>query len=168
MVHWAAVGLSGRKWGRMPLTGTYLRAIDEKRRLAIPKRLREDFGEGNVEHLYIAPGTEKSLLLYAPRAFAALAERLRDRTNHLNANQINYLRLFYSSAERVDLDAQGRIRIPDRLADLVGLGHEAYLLGVHDHAEIWDKDRWDSFSSQLVTDFDQLAYQAYRGPEYPS
>ncbi len=139
----------------MALTGTYLRALDEKRRVAVPKRLRDDFGEANLEHLFIAPGTEKSLVIYAPNAFEHLAARLADKASHQN-----FLRLFYSSSERVDLDGQGRIRIPDRLADYAGLSREAYLLGVQDHAELWDKSAWDQFVSRTTPEFDHLALEA--------
>ncbi len=140
----------------MPLTGTYLRTLDDKRRIAIPKRLREEFGDIELKHLYIAPGTDRSLVVYSPAAFENLAARLGG-----NATQQNYLRLFYSSAERVDLDSQGRIRVPDRLADYAQLQHEAYLLGVQNHAELWDKATWDEFSARLTDDFDALASAAW-------
>lgn len=142
----------------MALTGTYLRTLDDKRRVAVPKRLKDDFAESNLEYLYIAPGTQRSLVLYSPKGFAALGEELAGKHS-----QQNYLRLFYSSAERVDLDGQGRIRIPDRLADYAGLKHEAYLLGVQDHAELWDKQAWENFVETNTPDFDQLAIQALQG-----
>ncbi len=142
----------------MPLTGTYQRTLDDKRRVAVPKRLRDEFGEVDLKCLYIAPGTNRSLVVYAPFAFEALAARLAG-----NPQQHNYLRLFYSSAERADLDSQGRIRIPDRLAEHACLQHEAYLLGVQDHAELWDKTTWDEFSARLTNDFDQLAHAAWGG-----
>ncbi len=142
----------------MPLTGTYLRSLDDKRRIAVPKRLREEFGGEDVRFLYIAPGTDRSLVIYSPAAFEALANKLAG-----NVNQQNYLRLFYSSAERVDLDSQGRIRIPDRLAEYAHLEHDAYLLGVQNHAEVWNKSTWDEFSSQLTSNFDQLAAAAMQG-----
>lgn len=140
----------------MPLTGTYLRTLDNKLRLAVPKRLREDFGEGDLKHLYIAPGTDRCLVLYGPQAFQRLAERF------CNNIQQNYLRLFYSSAERVDLDGQARIRVPDRLAAYARLQHEAYLLGVQDHAELWDKSTWEEFTARWTPNFDQLAHDAFQ------
>jgi len=141
----------------MPLTGTYLRTLDDKRRLAVPKRLKDDFGEATLDYLYIAPGTDRSLVIYAPSAFRGLAQHLQQ---HLD--QQNFLRLFYSSAERVDLDGQGRIRISDRLAEHAGLEREAYLLGVQDHAELWDKGIWERFAAQWTPEFDKLAREALR------
>jgi MraZ protein len=140
----------------MALTGTYLRTLDDKRRLAVPKRLKDDFGESSLEYLYIARGTQRSLVLYSPKMFAKLGEAFSG-----TISQQNYLRLFYSSAERVDLDRQSRIRIPDRLSEYAGLKREAYLLGVQDHAELWDREAWDNFVSVNTPAFDELASQAY-------
>lgn len=141
----------------MALTGTYLRTLDEKRRVAVPKRLKDDFGESDLKYLFIAPGTQRSLVLYSPKGFAKLGEDLAGKQS-----QQSYLRLFYSSAERVDFDNQGRIRIPDRLADYAGLTRDAYLLGVQDHAELWDKKSWDQFLTTNTPAFDQLANQAWQ------
>lgn len=142
----------------MALTGTYLRAVDEKKRVAVPKRLRDDFGQSDLNSLIIAPGTEKSLVVYSPQGFEAFAAKLAAGASHQS-----YLRLFYSSAERVDLDGQGRMRIPDRLADYAGLDREAYLLGVQDHAELWDKNAWDKFVETHTPAFDELAMKAMGG-----
>ena len=144
----------------MPLTGTYERNLDDKQRLAVPKKLREQFGDGELASLYVAPGTEKSLFLYSPQAFNTLAARLSEKAS--NRVEIrNYLRLFYARAEEVPLDAQGRIRIPERLVEFAALKHDLVLLGVHDHAEIWDKAVWDEFLLSRSNQFDDLATQAF-------
>ena len=144
----------------MALTGTYRRTLDEKQRVAVPKRLRDQFGEADLKTLYVAPETDGSLGLYSPAAFQSLAERLGERSN--NRTQIrNYLRLFYSRAEQVDVDSQGRIRLPERLAEFARLKHDIVLLGVHDHVEIWDQAVWDEFLTRHGPEFDQMALRAF-------
>jgi MraZ protein len=69
--------------------------------------------------------------------------------------------LFYSWAERVELDAQGRIRIPERLVKFAGLSRDIVLVGVHDHAEIWDAAAWEKFLGATGTAFDEIATQAF-------
>lgn len=140
----------------MALTGTYERSIDAKNRVAIPKRLLQDFGEGNLESLFIAPGTERSLVLYSPAGFDALAQKLAERSGHQN-----FLRLFYSKAERADLDGQGRIRIPERLSEFAGLSKDAYLLGIQDHIEVWDRAIWDEYVARTSPRFDELAAEVF-------
>ena len=144
----------------MTLTGTYTRNLDEKQRLAIPKRMREQFGSEEVTRLYVAPGTEKSLSLYSPAAFDDLARRLSEQSPN-RADVRNYLRLFYSRAEEVSLDRQGRIRIPERLVEFAQLQHDILLLGVHDHAEIWDRPLWEAFLSTQSAQFDEMATRAF-------
>jgi MraZ protein len=144
----------------MALTGTYTRSLDEKRRLAVPKRLRDEFGEPGLESLYVAPGLDRSLALYAPAAFDLYAKKISEQPTN-RADVRNYVRLFYARAEKVEFDAQGRIRIPDRLAELAGLERDVVLLGVHDHAEIWDGKLWDDFLNRHSPEFDAMASQAF-------
>jgi MraZ protein len=143
----------------MALTGTYLRNLDDKQRLAVPKQLREQFSEGKLSHLYLAPGTDRSLAVYSPDAFGELATRITERSSN-RAEFRNYLRLFYAQAEQVALDGQGRIRVPERLAEFAQLKHDIVLVGVHDHAEIWDSKLWEEFLSRHSTDFDDMAANA--------
>jgi MraZ protein len=146
----------------MPLTGTYSRNLDEKFRLAVPKPLREEFSPEELTHLYVAPGTDRSLVLYSPAGFERLAQLFAQQSPNLVKAQ-NYLRLFYSRAEKVDLDAQGRIRLPERLVEFAQLKHDVMLLGVHDHAEIWDNALWQQFLAHVGPAFDDMAHSAF-GP----
>lgn len=144
----------------MPLAGTYTRTLDDQYRLAVPKRLREQLSENELGHLYLAPGTERSLALYSPHGFERLAARLSERTTN-RAEFRNYLRLFYAQAEEAPLDSQSRIRIPERLVKLADLKREIVLLGVHDHVEIWDSQHWREFLNRHREDFDEMATQAF-------
>lgn len=144
----------------MALTGTYSRNLDDKHRLALPKRLCDEFGEADLKSFYVAPGTQKSLCLYSPAGFDRLARRV-SRKSKSRAETLSYVRLFYSRAEKVELDAQGRIRIPDRLVEFAGLSRDVMLLGVHDHAEVWDAVAWQKFLSETSAAFDDMALQAF-------
>lgn len=152
----------------MLLTGTFPRTIDEKQRLSIPKRLREamqvDAPEDSEEKiagvLYLAPGTDGSLALYTEEAFSRLADQL-SASPPTGQDVRAFSRLFFSQAERVDVDRQGRIRIPPELARLAALDKDAVLVGVRDHLELWDKQRWDAYVAQQTAQYDQLAERAF-------
>lgn len=144
----------------MALTGSFARNLDDKRRLAIPKRLREQFGEKELTSLYVAPGMDGSLALYTPAEFNRFSQRLTDRASG-RPEYRNYLRLLYARSEQVDFDSQGRIRIPEWLVELAHLSKDIMLLGVHDHAEVWDKATWSKFLQTHVEDFDHMASTAY-------
>lgn len=144
----------------MPFTGTYNRNMDEKNRFAVPKRLRDQFGKEKLHSVYVAPGTERSLDLYSPAAFEELAARVAAQSP-TRADIRNYKRLFYGQAENVDLDAQSRIRLPDRLVELAGLQKEIVLIGVHDHVEIWDAILWQEFLERQSQNFDNMATSVF-------
>ena len=148
----------------MFLTGTFSRSVDEKLRVVIPRRLRvalECTGRGS---LYVAPGTDRSLALYTEEAFARLAEHL-GRASPARQDVRAFTRLFYARAQRVELDRQGRVRIPPQLADLAQLGKDVILLGVQDHLELWSAERWGAYLAEKQTRFDEIAEAALGGPD---
>ena len=143
----------------MIFTGTFQRALDEKRRLAVPKRLREQMGGEDLRTLFVTPEPDHALGLWSPAAFERLTTRFEARSS-ARAEYRNYLRLFYARAEELELDAQNRVRIPDRLLDFAQVSREAVLLGVQDHVEVWDAGRWESVLAANGPNFDAMASQA--------
>ncbi len=155
----------------MALTGTYERTVDDKSRIAVPKQLREAFSlrngnsgngtdENGVTHLFVGPGDDQSLVVYAPADFEKLAQRM-DSSSSTRAEVLKYERFFFPRAEKVEFDGQGRIRLPERLAAHAKLQREVMLLGVRDHAEIWDKALWTEFEKQHTAHFDEFAQAAF-------
>ena len=142
------------------LTGTFVRAVDEKRRIAIPKRIREALNWPSETAMYLAPGTDGSLALFTEVAFAELAERLF-QSSPTASHVRTFSRLFYARAQRVELDAQGRVRVPPELAELVSLGSESVMIGVGDHVELWDRQRWDQYQTEKQAQYDEIAEKAF-------
>lgn len=145
----------------MFLTGAFFRSIDEKQRVAIPKRLREALESNGKQCIYIAPGTDQSLALYTEEAFARLADRLA-QASPTRQDVRTFNRLFYARAQGAELDSQGRVRIPPELAELVKLEKEVVLLGVQDHVEIWSAERWKSYLAERQGHYDEIAEAAFR------
>ena len=143
----------------MALTGTYERTMDDKLRLAIPRQLRDGFREADSEELFVAPGNEGCLSIYSKAGFEAFATKMATISTGRVQVRI-FLRIYYSQAECVQVDKQSRIRIPERLVKMAELKHNVVLIGVHDHLEIWDKERWDLFLSQNGSQFDALTAEA--------
>ncbi len=145
----------------MLLTGIFSRSIDQKLRVAIPRRLRDCFQGDGKGVTYITPGTDQSLAIYAEDALARLAERLA-QGSPTRQDVRTFNRLFYARAQRVEWDSQGRVRIPPELAQLAGLEKEVVLLGVQDHVELWDAGRWRSYLAEKQGQYDQIAEAAFR------
>jgi MraZ protein len=145
----------------MLLTGVFSRSIDEKLRIAIPKRLREALDPDGRSPLYLAPGTDQSLTLYTEEAFSRLAERLA-QASPTRQDVRSFNRLFFARAQQVETDVQGRVRITPELVELAQLEKEVVLLGVQDHVEIWAAERWKSYLAERQGHYDEIAEAAFR------
>src|SRR5262245_63753369 len=117
----------------MLLTGTHPRTLDEKKRLALPRRIREQLG--SITRLYITQGQDQCLWLYGPSELEKLAERI-DQAPATDKEVRDFRRLFFAGMEEADIDRNARILIPDRLIQFAGLRHEVVLLGVRDRLEL--------------------------------
>jgi len=110
----------------------------------------------------VAPGTDGSLVLYTEEEFGRLAERLA-AASPAQQQVRAFTRLFYAQAQRVEVDRQGRVRIPPELAKFAELGKEAVLLGVQDHLELWAVDRWEAYLAEKQAHYDEIAEAAFAG-----
>lgn len=145
----------------MVLTGTFVRSVDDKLRIAIPKRFRDALALVPNQGLFVTPGIDGSLAMYSELALAAMAGRMA-AASPAQQDVRAFSRLFYARAQQVELDAQGRIRIPPALAALAALGKEAVLLGVQDHLELWDRQRWEQYLEAKSSHFDEIAENAFK------
>src|SRR5271155_2183612 len=143
----------------MLLTGTFPRTLDDKKRLALPKRVRELLGEPTT--LFVTPGPDLSLWLYTQAGLEQLSAKL-DQTPATDAEARVFRRLYFAQTEAVDMDRSGRILIPDRLLQFAGLQHEAVLIGVRDHLELWDAQRWQDYLTANAPRFDAVAEGAFK------
>lgn len=158
---------SGALWesGRTPaetpmlLTGTHPRSLDDKNRLALPKRIRDAFGE-KVTQIFLAPGPDQCLWLFDHDSLEKLAHKL-DQAPAADGEARVFRRLFFAQMEAADLDKAGRIIVPPRLAQLAGLGREVVLLGVRDHLELWDAAKWQQYLGEHGPQFDKVAENAF-------
>jgi len=148
----------------MLLTGTYSRSIDDKGRFAIPRPLRDLMELSESTKLYLAPGTDQSLAVYSAESFTEMGRRLGDGPPTSQGVRA-FSRLFYSQASCVEVDRQGRIRIPPALARMAGFDGELVLVGVRDHLEIWEPSRWQAYLTQMQPAYDEIAERAFGSVE---
>src|SRR5262245_47094133 len=121
----------------MAFAGIFPRSVDAKRRIAIPKPFRDEFEKPAPRKLIITPGSFDCLWIVTPSRFDQWGARLLEQRNE-DPELAAYRRMFYGRAEALDLDRQGRILIPDRLAVRANIGNEVLLVGVYDHIQLWD------------------------------
>ena len=142
----------------MLLTGTHPRTLDDKKRLGMPRKLREQLGEPNT--LFVSPEPDQCLWLFTQAELEQLSAKL-DQAPAADAEARVFRRLYYAQTEAVDVDRSGRILIPDRLAQFAALQREVVLIGVRDHVELWDAQRWQQYLTQNAPRFDAVAEGAF-------
>jgi MraZ protein len=164
---WKDLGGSGAKWDcrlsgkkTMLLTGTYPRTLDDKKRLTLPKKVREQLGTA-TDQLFFAQGLDQCLWIYDKPGLELLAEKL-DQTPATDAEARVFRRLFFAQMEAVDVDKAGRVLVPERLVTFASLTHEVVLIGVRDHLELWDAERWRLYLEQNGPRFDAVAEASFK------
>lgn len=156
--------MEGAERGFELLTGSFPRNLDSKYRFALPKPIRDVLRKAECTVLYMAPGTDGSLVVYTEEAFLKLGEQL-ERGSPTAQDIRAFGRLFYAQAHRVEMDSHGRIRIPTHLGDLLPPGKEIMLIGVRDHLEIWGRSQWDAYLAEKQPFYDEIAERAFKGPQ---
>lgn len=147
----------------IPFSGTYFHTIDEKSRLIIPRKLRELIdSDVEGEGFFLTKGMAKCLVLYTPKQWQTLADRLREASPRGQESQ-NFLRIFYGSAERVKSDQQGRIVIPENLRKLAELKREVAFVGVGNRIEMWDSDVYKQHLAETLAAYEEVASKVLPG-----
>lgn len=122
------------------LMGEYHHSIDEKGRLIIPAKFRNELGESFV----VTRGLENCLFIYSLVEWEKIVTKLKTLP-FTKKDARNFTRFFLSGATTLEFDKQGRINISSPLATYANLDKECVIVGVNDRLEIWAKDSWDNF-----------------------
>ena len=134
--------------------GEYTHSIDAKGRIILPADFRQELGVSFV----ITKGLDKCLFLYGQQAWEELAAKLR-ALPLVKPEARAIVRFFFSGARTLEGDKQGRFLIPANLrnhAEIV-LKEDVILTGVDNRIEVWSKDNWNSYSSEVEPDVTSIA-----------
>lgn len=134
---------SGRKWGILMLIGEYRHNIDEKGRLIIPSKFREEIGNSFV----LTRGLDGCLFVYSMISFNKIVENLK-ALSFTKKDARTFMRFFLSGATVCEFDKQGRINISSNLKEYANLQKECIIIGVNDRLEIWNSDIFTNMMSE--------------------
>ncbi len=136
--------------------GEYHHNIDDKGRLTIPSKIREELGTDFI----ITRGLDGCLFIYKKESWNALINKYQSLPNIKDAR--NFMRFLLSGANDVDFDKQGRININSSLIKYADLKKDCVIIGVGDRLEIWDKERWDNFLESNIDSFSDIADNLFK------
>ncbi|MEV8231382.1 MULTISPECIES: division/cell wall cluster transcriptional repressor MraZ [Micrococcus] len=130
--------------------GTYTPRLDEKSRLILPAKFREELAEG----LVLTRGQERCIYVFAAREFERVHEQMRSAP--LSSRQArDYIRVFLSGASDEVPDKQGRVTVPAPLRQYAGLDRDVTVIGAGTRVEIWDSESWNTYLAEQEAAFSE-------------
>ena len=142
------------------LTGEYQHIIDSKSRVLISNKLRNQIdSDEHGSNFYLVLGANGILCLYPEKYFEQIVLAVAPGTTAPD-EAVAFERMSFALASKVELDAQGRLLINDRLRKRAGLKDQITLVGVRDHIEIWNNENWEQYLDDNMAQYQKQMSQA--------
>ncbi|HEX6246679.1 MAG TPA: division/cell wall cluster transcriptional repressor MraZ [Nocardioidaceae bacterium] len=138
--------------------GTYTPRLDDKGRLFLPAKFRDELSEG----LVVTRGQERCLYVWSMEEFGKLTERMQAVPVTNKAGR-DYVRMFFAGASDEKPDKQGRVTIPSMLREYASLTKECIVIGAMNRIEIWDAASWTAYSAEQEQAFADLSEEVLPG-----
>ncbi|MCY0904233.1 division/cell wall cluster transcriptional repressor MraZ [Arthrobacter sp. H14-L1] len=140
--------------------GTHSPRLDEKGRIFLPAKFREELADG----LVLTRGQERCIYVFSQSEFEKVHEEMR--RSPLSSRQArDYSRVFLSGASDEVPDKQGRVTIPAVLRTYAGLGRELAVIGAGSRAEIWDAKAWEDYLEEKENAFSERDEETLPGTD---
>ena len=130
--------------------GEYNHSIDQKGRLIVPSKSREQLGNEFV----VTKGLDGCLFVYSNEEWQRIEEKFRE-IPLTTKDARKFSRFFFAGAATCEVDKQGRILLPSNLREYAAIEKEVVSVGVLSRVEIWSKDRWSENGD--YDDMDEIA-----------
>jgi len=137
--------------------GSFQHTIDEKGRLSLPAPFRR---EGQAQPFVLVHVFPDALTLYPQAAWAEVEGRLREVLRLQPQARPWVLRVTANACEVVP-DRAGRILVPQRLQEAVGIAGTALVVGAIDRIELWDPARFSAATEAPVPDAGRFLHQIF-------
>jgi MraZ protein len=132
--------------------GEYAHTIDEKGRLTIPAKFRQDFEAG----LIMTTGLDRCIWVFTRDEWERFAAKLSSLPAG-KADARTLTRFFFSQASDSIPDRQGRVIVPENLRQFSKIENNAIIVGVNDRLEIWEPGAWSAFLAEQQANLNAIA-----------
>lgn len=139
--------------------GTHRPRLDDKGRLILPAKFRNELAEG----LVITQGQEHCLTVFPLAEWNRITEAFGQASITAAKELRDYRRIFFGAASQEEPDRQGRITIPPELRLYAGLTRDCAVIGANRHLEIWDDAAWEAYRPEQEQAFAELAEEVLPG-----
>ncbi|MDX6244429.1 MAG: transcriptional regulator MraZ [Frankiales bacterium] len=138
--------------------GTHHPRLDEKGRLFLPARFRDQLAEG----LVMTKGQERCLYVFPTDEFALMTEQMR-QAPVTSKSARDYLRVLFAGASDEVPDKQGRVTVPTALRTYAGLTRDCVVIGANTRVEIWDAQAWATYEAAQEQSFSDISEEVLPG-----
>ena len=136
------------------IIGQFNHTIDDKNRLSLPAKFRQEMGKKVV----ITPGLDSCLFIFTMKQWEKISERLSvSESSMLQADNRGFNRYLLGGAVEVEVDAAGRMLVPEYLRERAKLKTKVSFIGVRDRVELWDEAAWNAYRGDVERKADALA-----------
>ena len=142
----------GKKWGIYMFIGEYHHSIDDKGRLIIPSKFREELGNNFI----ITRGIENCLFVYSLDSWNEIVRKI-ESLPFTKKDARTFARFFLSGASEAEFDKQGRINITSPLISYANITKECVVIGTGDRLEIWSEELWNEFFTSAKDSMSDIA-----------
>ena len=138
--------------------GTHIPRLDEKGRLFLPAKFRDELAGGVV----ITKGQERCLYVFPMAEFRRVTEAM-SKAPVTQKTVRDYSRVFFASASDEVPDKQGRITVPPSLREYAGLTRDCVVIGANTRVEVWDSAAWEAYLADREQAFADLEEEVLPG-----
>ena len=132
--------------------GEYHHSIDDKGRLIIPSKFREELGNNFI----ITRGIENCLFVYSLDSWNEIVRKIESKQKK-KKDARTFTRFFLSGASEAEFDKQGRINITSPLISYAKITKECIVIGTGDRLEIWSEELWNEFFTSAKDSMSDIA-----------
>ena len=132
--------------------GEYQHSIDEKGRVIMPARFRDQLGPNFI----ITRGLDGCLFVYPAAEWEKLSQEVQ--TLPLAKKDARaFSRMLFSGAAEGECDKQGRVSLPANLREYAGIERDVVSIGVSSRIEIWAAQIWARVNADAAQRYEELA-----------
>ena len=140
------------------LIGEFHHNIDDKGRLTIPSKFREEIGEKFI----VTRGLDNCLFVYSLVEWEKIVSKLKTFP-FTKKDARTFTRFFLSGATLCEFDKQGRINLANSLISYAGIQKECAIIGVNDRLEIWALDKFNNLMEENTDSLSDIAENLFEG-----
>ena len=134
--------------------------LDDKGRITVSRRFRDTMNVLGHAVWYMTRGYDGSIFIFPKEVWDSIRAQASSHAT-MDAQAVDFRRMFYGSVAEVKPDNQGRFSVPSHLREYAGLDKEAVLLGVDDHLELWSREGWRAFQEGKQPEYKEMASQLF-------